>query len=28
VERRIEELVERGVPGALDAADFFDDLRG
>ncbi len=28
VERRIEELVERGVPGALDAADFLDDLRG
>ncbi len=27
VERRIEELVERGVPGALDAADFLDDLR-
>jgi hypothetical protein len=28
VERRIEELVERGVPGAADAADFLDDLRG
>ncbi len=28
VERRIEELVERGVPGALDAADFLDDLQG
>jgi hypothetical protein len=27
VERRIDELVERGVPGALDAADFLDDLR-
>lgn len=27
VERRIEELVERGVPGALDAADFLDDVR-
>ncbi len=27
VERRVEELVERGVPGALDAADFLDDLR-
>jgi hypothetical protein len=27
VERRIEELVDRGVPGALDAADFLDDLR-
>ena len=27
VEGRIEELVERGVPGAQDAADFLDDLR-
>jgi hypothetical protein len=27
VERRIDELVEKGVPGALDAADFLDDLR-
>jgi Nucleotidyltransferase of unknown function (DUF6036) len=27
VERHIEELVERGVPGALDAADFLDDIR-
>ena len=27
VERRIEELVERGVPGAPEAADFLDDLR-
>jgi hypothetical protein len=27
VERRVEELVERGVPGALDAADFLGDLR-
>jgi len=27
VERRIEELVERGVHGAQDAADFLDDLR-
>jgi hypothetical protein len=27
VERRIEELAERRVPGALDAADFLDDLR-
>lgn len=26
VERRIEELVERGVSGAVDAADFLDDL--
>lgn len=28
VERRIEELVERGVAGAADAADFLDDVRG
>lgn len=28
VEGRIEELVERGVAGAQDAADFLDDLRG
>lgn len=27
VERRIEELVERSVPGAQEAADFLDDLR-
>jgi hypothetical protein len=27
VERRLEELADRGVPGALDAADFLDDLR-
>jgi len=27
VERRIEELVERGIPGASDAADFLDDIR-
>jgi hypothetical protein len=27
VERRIEELVEKGVPGAADAADFLDDIR-
>jgi len=27
VERRIDELVERRMPGALDAADFLDDLR-
>ncbi len=27
VERRIEELAERRVPGALEAADFLDDLR-
>jgi len=27
VERRIDELAEKGVPGALDAADFLDDLR-
>lgn len=27
VERRIEELVERGVHGASEAADFLDDLR-
>ena len=27
VERRIEELVEKRVPGAMDAADFLDDLR-
>jgi hypothetical protein len=27
VERRIEELMDRGVAGALDAADFLDDLR-
>ncbi len=26
VERRLEELVEKRVPGALDAADFLDDL--
>ncbi len=27
VDRRIEELMDRGVAGALDAADFLDDLR-
>ncbi len=27
VERRIEELAERGVRGALEAADFLDDVR-
>jgi hypothetical protein len=27
VERRIEELMDRGVAGARDAADFLDDLR-
>ncbi|HEU4383747.1 MAG TPA: DUF6036 family nucleotidyltransferase [Anaeromyxobacteraceae bacterium] len=27
VERRLEELAEKGVPGALDAADFLDDIR-
>jgi hypothetical protein len=27
VDRRIEELMERGVAGATDAADFLDDLR-
>jgi len=27
VERHIEELADRGVPGALDAADFLDDIR-
>jgi hypothetical protein len=27
VERRIGELVDRGVPGANDAADFLDDLQ-
>jgi Nucleotidyltransferase of unknown function (DUF6036) len=27
VERRIEELAERGVAGAADAADFLDDLE-
>jgi hypothetical protein len=27
VERRIEELMDRGVSGALDAADFLDDVR-
>ena len=27
VERRLGELVEKGVPGALDAADFLDDLQ-
>ncbi len=27
VERRIEELVDKGVSGASDAADFLDDLR-
>ncbi len=27
VERRIDELIRKGVPGALDAADFLDDLR-
>jgi predicted nucleotidyltransferase len=27
VERRIEELAERGLPGAADAADFLDDLQ-
>lgn len=28
VERRIQELVEKGVRGAQDALDFFDDLAG
>ncbi|HTN54069.1 MAG TPA: DUF6036 family nucleotidyltransferase [Anaeromyxobacter sp.] len=28
VERRIDELIGKGVSGALDAADFLDDLRG
>jgi len=28
VERRIEELIARGIQGAQDAADFLDDLRG
>lgn len=27
VERRIAELIEKGVPGAPDAADFLDDLQ-
>ncbi len=27
VERRLEELAEKGVPGADEAADFLDDLR-
>jgi hypothetical protein len=27
VESRIDELVDKGVPGALDAADFLDDLQ-
>lgn len=27
VDRRIEELMDRGVAGAMDAADFLDDLR-
>lgn len=27
VERRLEELAEKGVPGAHDAADFLDDIR-
>jgi len=27
VERRIDELISRGVRGAQDAADFLDDLR-
>jgi hypothetical protein len=27
VDRRIEELMDRGVAGALDAADFLDDVR-
>ncbi len=27
VERRIEALVEKGVPGAADAADFLDDIQ-
>jgi hypothetical protein len=27
VERRLQELMERRIPGATDAADFFDDLR-
>ncbi len=27
VERRIDQLVEKGVPGSLDAADFLDDIR-
>lgn len=26
VERRIEGLLERGVPGAADAADFLEDV--
>jgi hypothetical protein len=28
VERRLQELADRGVPGAQDALDFFDDLAG
>ncbi len=28
VERRIEELIDRHIPGAQDAADFLDDLEG
>jgi len=28
VERRLQELAERGVKGAQDALDFFDDLAG
>lgn len=28
VERRIQELAERGIRGAQDALDFFDDLQG
>ncbi len=27
VERRLEELTEKRVPGALEAADFLDDVR-
>jgi hypothetical protein len=28
VNRRLDELLEKGVPGARDAADFLDDLTG
>ncbi len=28
VERRIDELIEKGVPGAAEAADFLDEARG
>ncbi len=27
VERRIEELIEKRIPGATEAADFFDEIR-